>query len=179
MPDRRYNREKQNLENDNWAEQIPWERSRGPYRDYGWEKGQSELPEFRDPSNRIAPYERERVNRWRDVNWDEEHERGESNIREPYEGVGPKGYQRPDHRILDDVCERLTRHGKIDARQIQLEVKNGEVFLRGSVDSREVKRAAEQVADTVSGVKDVHNELRVQEASPTAAHTEKEQTNRW
>src|SRR5882672_12103971 len=33
----------------------------------------------------------------------------------PYVGYGPRGYQRTDERIHEDVCERLTAHGALDA----------------------------------------------------------------
>ena len=43
----------------NWGEQVPWIRPQLSYRDYGWERHQSALPEFRDPTIRFMPYERE------------------------------------------------------------------------------------------------------------------------
>jgi hypothetical protein len=77
-----------------------------------------------------------------------------------YVGRGPKGYQRSDERIREDICERLTQHPYIDAAEIEIQVRSGEVYLTGSVESRDEKRMAEDVADSVSGVKDVHNQLR-------------------
>jgi len=81
--------------------------------------------------------------------------------RGPQTGRGPKGYQRPDERIFEDVCERLTEHGQIDARDITVEVSGGEVILRGTVDGRRTKRMVEDVIENVSGVRDIHNELRI------------------
>ena len=78
----------------------------------------------------------------------------------PYAGQGPRGYQRSDDRIKEDVCERLTQHGNVDARNIEVTVSNGEVTLRGTVEDREMKRCAEDAAESVSGVQDVRNELR-------------------
>ena len=49
----------------------------------------------------------------------------------------------------------------LDAAEIEVEVKDGEVTLSGTVDSREAKRHAEDVAEQATGVKDVHNRLRV------------------
>jgi len=80
-----------------------------------------------------------------------------------FSGRGPKGYQRSDDRIREDVCERLTQHPEIDAVDIEIQVKNGEVTLMGTVDRRDEKRLAEDVAESVSGVKDVHNQLRAQQ----------------
>lgn len=85
-----------------------------------------------------------------------------------YTGRGPKGWRRSDERILEDVNERLTQHPDIDAFEIEIEVKNGEVLLRGSVGDRHEKRMAEDVAENVSGVRNVRNELRVQPAEHAA-----------
>ncbi len=85
-----------------------------------------------------------------------------------YAGRGPKGYQRSDERIREDVCERLAQHPEIDAGEIEIQVKSGEVTLTGTVNRREEKRMAEDVAESVSGAKDVHNQLRVQSQSEMA-----------
>ena len=78
-------------------------------------------------------------------------------------GRGPKGYQRSDARILEDVCDRLT-YSEVDAGEIEVRVENGEVTLSGSVRDRGDKRRAEDVAEEVSGVRDVHNNIRVHRA---------------
>jgi osmotically-inducible protein OsmY len=80
-----------------------------------------------------------------------------------HSGRGPKGYQRSDDRIREDVCERLTHHPEIDASEIDVKVSNGEVTLSGSVDERNAKRMAEEIAEQISGVKDVHNQIRYQQ----------------
>ncbi len=81
--------------------------------------------------------------------------------RGPYSGYGPRGYARPDNKIRDDINDRLTWDGRIDASDISVIVTAGTVVLSGSVDSRQDKRVAEDIADSVSGVWDVHNQLRV------------------
>ena len=78
-----------------------------------------------------------------------------------HSGRGPRNYQRSDDRIREDINDRLTEHGDIDATEIQVQVHSGEVMLQGSVDSRYAKRLAEDIADSVTGVRDVRNELRV------------------
>jgi len=80
-------------------------------------------------------------------------ERGE------YAGRGPRNYRRDDARIHEDVCELLKRHGRLDASDVEVEVKDGEVCLRGTVDTRSQKRLAEDVAWQASGVRDVRNDL--------------------
>jgi hypothetical protein len=86
----------------------------------------------------------------------------------PFAGRGPKGYQRSDGRIREDVSDRLTDAPDIDASEIEVSVSNGEVTLAGTVRSRQEKRRTEDVTERVTGVRDVHNALRIspgQEAS--------------
>lgn len=75
-------------------------------------------------------------------------------------GRGPKGYSRPDQSIFEDVCQRLTADGDVDASEVEVHVENGEVTLSGSVDTRFQKRRAEDVAASIHGVKDVHNKIK-------------------
>lgn len=78
-----------------------------------------------------------------------------------YGGKGPKNWARSDERIREDVCEGLTYHPNIDATEIDVTVKDGEVTLSGTVHDRGSKRLAEDIVEDVRGVKDVHNQLRV------------------
>jgi osmotically-inducible protein OsmY len=80
-----------------------------------------------------------------------------------YVGRGPRGYKRSDDRIEEDINERLTQHGTIDATDIEVSVQNAEVTLRGTVDSRQAKRLAEDIADAVSGVKEVVNQIKIKQ----------------
>jgi osmotically-inducible protein OsmY len=75
-------------------------------------------------------------------------------------GRGPKGYQRSDTRIHEEVCDRLT-YSNVDAEHIEVTVSNGEVTLSGSVRDRWDKRRAEDLAEEIAGVRDVHNSIRV------------------
>jgi len=79
----------------------------------------------------------------------------------PFVGVGPQDYQRSDDRIEEELSERLMQHGWIDASDIVVEVSDGEVTLSGTVDDRQTKRLAEDVAENVFGVQDIHNQLHV------------------
>jgi osmotically-inducible protein OsmY len=78
-----------------------------------------------------------------------------------FRGRGPKGFQRSDERVRELVSERLEDHDAIDASDIEVTVNSGEVTLSGTVDDRRTKRLAEDVAESVAGVKDVHNNLKV------------------
>ena len=84
-----------------------------------------------------------------------------------YSGRGPKGWQRSDERIREDVSERLADHPHIDASEIEVTVNNGEITLTGTVEDRQAKRLAEDIAESVSGVREVHNQIRVQQGQRT------------
>ncbi|WP_448207176.1 BON domain-containing protein [Azospirillum sp. sgz302134] len=86
--------------------------------------------------------------------WDQRH---------GYRGVGPRGYARSDERIREDVSERLTDDPYVDASDIDVTVSGCEVTLSGTVDDRRAKRRAEDVAESVSGVRHVQNNLRVRQ----------------
>jgi hypothetical protein len=79
-----------------------------------------------------------------------------------FAGRGPKGYQRSDERVREDVCDRLMADPEIDAVELSVSVANGEVTLEGSVPERSMKRAAEDCVESISGVRQVHNRLRVE-----------------
>ena len=79
----------------------------------------------------------------------------------PFAGRGPRGYRRSDERIREDVADRLTEHGDVDASEIELDVRDGVVTLSGTVEDRRQKRLAEDAAESVSGVVDVNNRLEL------------------
>ena len=111
--------------------------------------GEQHVPSNTDPAPSWGP--RERGGYWR---------RYESS-RPHFVGRGPKGYQRSDDRIREEVCDCMTEDPMLDASEIEVAVRQGEVTLCGSVTSREQKRRAEDVAERISGVRDVTNQLRV------------------
>ena len=79
-----------------------------------------------------------------------------------FRGRGPHGYQRSDADIRNAICERMLDHPGLDATDIDVMVAaDGIVTLQGTVESREAKRLAEDIADSVAGVRDVHNQLRL------------------
>ncbi|MDG2530665.1 BON domain-containing protein [Caulobacter endophyticus] len=82
-------------------------------------------------------------------------------VRADHRGRGPKGYRRSDERIREDVSDRLTDDGWLDASAIEVAVKDGEVTLSGTVHARDDKRRAELLAESVSGVDNVQNNLRL------------------
>jgi osmotically-inducible protein OsmY len=81
--------------------------------------------------------------------------------RDQHRGRGPRGYKRSDERIREDVSDRLTDNPILDASEVEVVVMSAEVTLNGLVDSRYSKRLAEDLAEEVSGVQHVQNNLRI------------------
>lgn len=82
-----------------------------------------------------------------------------------HRGRGPRGYTRSDDRIREDVSDRLTDDPYVDASDIDITVSKGEVTLTGHVEHRSAKRRAEDLAESVSGVTNVQNNLRVRQST--------------
>ena len=78
-----------------------------------------------------------------------------------FSGRGPKGYQRPDERIREDVSDRFTDDEWLDASELTVNVRQGVIILAGSVPDRQQARRAECIAYAISGVRGVVNKLRV------------------
>jgi osmotically-inducible protein OsmY len=122
-------------------------------------------------------YDRDRYDRGEDRGWwdrasdavaswfgDEEAERRRRmDQQREHRGRGPKGYRRSDERIKEDVNDRLSDDYYLDASEVEVAVTNTEVTLTGTVNSREDKRRAEDLAESVSGVTNVENRLRVKQ----------------
>src|SRR5690606_12683857 len=53
-----------------------------------------------------------------------------------YRGRGPKGYKKSDELLTEQICEMLADSAEIDATDIEVQVKDGEVTLSGFVASR-------------------------------------------
>jgi len=162
-----------------------WQPGRDTDRDYGMDRGDYYDPDheyrsrrYQRDSDREEPYaerpmpgehaDRRRDRRITRQQADEEHAwarpsawfGGEGRHR----GVGPKGYVRSDERIRELVCDDLMDDPWLDASRIEVAVKDGEVTLSGSVEDRDAKRLAEDVAEHTGGVKHVQNNLRVEAA---------------
>ena len=57
----------------------------------------------------------------------------------------------PDLRIWKKITDRLNKHSKIDAGDIEVEVNKGKVRLKGKADTEEEKQLAEKIAMSVGG----------------------------
>jgi len=128
---------------------------------YGWSPGEQgfESRAYRTPERwRTEPYGTREL--WRE-RYDGTSRYPARISRGPFTGRGPKGYQRSDERIREDVSEELSLAPDIDASDIEVRVTNCIVTLDGEVQTREEKRFAEDIAEAAPGVRDVHNNLSV------------------
>ncbi len=139
---------------------------------------------YRDQQNSSDRYRNRDRNEHKGASWLGDHdghrtrETGRSDFRHEshnesrgaYAGRGPKNYQRSKERIYEDVCDRLYIDDRLDASEIEVNVDENEVVLTGSVTSKEAKRRAEDLAESIPGVRNVENRIRV--VAPDAGTTE-------
>ena len=139
-----------------WREEL---RHRGQRRDYRY-AGETALgrPDWGDVEGTYA--ERHPLYASQQA-WLEVERRWWQGERPNNAGRGPRNYRRSDERIFEDVSEQLTQDAVVDATAIEVTVVGGEVLLAGLVGSRDEKRRAEDIAESVSGVSDVNNDLRI------------------
>lgn len=112
-------------------------------------------PTYVDEYGMRHPYEHGgRLNRWSD------DIRSEAS-RENHSGKGPKGYTRSPERIREEACEILSKDWFLDASDIEVEVENNCLVLKGEVRTRRDKRHAEAIVEHIAGIDDVLNQLKV------------------
>jgi BON domain len=80
---------------------------------------------------------------------------------------GPKGFRRSDERIQDEIATRLMSRDDIDSSEVVLQVKDARVTLEGTVPERWMRFAIDDVAESVMGVEEVENNVRVQRTADT------------
>jgi len=66
-----------------------------------------------------------------------------------------------DDRIIDQVRMRLAGDADVKGGALEVSVKDGEVVIKGRVDTEKGKSKATKLAKKVKGVKSVDNELAV------------------
>ena len=150
------------------ADRMREDRARQVRREFGQDYGRDRARRMREGS------ERGWLERMGDevASWfgDEDAERRRRRDEErSHRGRGPRGYARSDDRIREDVSDRLTDDPYVDASDIEVTVSGGEVTLTGHVEHRAARRRAEDLAESVSGVSHVQNNLRVRQGTGTAA----------
>lgn len=153
------------LSGQDWAGRFDSARSRSDFerRNQGFAGQQSrenrngDARQFRADQNRDNGNDRQIGSRWgQHYNQSRQSESSGNHV-----GKGPKGYRRSDERITEDINEQLMRDGDIDASEIEVQVQDGEVTLTGTADTRQAKRLAEDIAEGISGVQEVLNQIRV------------------
>ena len=128
-------------------------------RDYDYDRGEGRGGEGRGWLDRAS----DAVASWFGDE-DAERRRRMDEQREYRRGRGPKNYRRSDERIKEDVNDRLSDDYYLDASDVEVAVENSDVTLTGTVNSRSDKRRAEDLAESVSGVSNVENRLRVKQS---------------
>ncbi|WP_437283667.1 BON domain-containing protein [Sorangium sp. So ce375] len=74
--------------------------------------------------------------------------------------------------MREDICDQISDQPDLDAGDVEVKVQNGEVILSGTVRERRFKHQLEALAERVSGVTDVRNEIRLyREQQPSEART--------
>jgi osmotically-inducible protein OsmY len=84
---------------------------------------------------------------------------------------GPKGYQRSDERLKEDISERLMQSHDVDSSEVTIGVVAGKVTLEGTVPDRYMKHYIEDLVDACPGVQDIDNRIRVDAGSGTTPTT--------
>jgi hypothetical protein len=150
--------------------------------------GPEEGPEGRGSYGYGSPYGQGDLNTdragrgdWRDSDWmpnrpargrstwtgDWGNTRSSSGMTGNFAGRGPKEYRRSDDRIREEVCDLFTDDPALDASEVSVKVDGGEITLTGTVTTRDQKRRAEDIAERVSGVRDVINQIRLNRGETT------------
>jgi osmotically-inducible protein OsmY len=155
-----------------------WNNDNNRYRNEGWN---DRYNNYREQDRNWWDKTKDEVASWfgdddaqrrrnRDERYDERHN-GE------HRGKGPKNYTRSQERIKEDVSDKLSDDSFLDASDIDVEVNGNEVTLNGHVDSRYSKHRAEDLAEDVTGVSHVQNNLRVWDNTRTSNSMNTQNTN--
>lgn len=148
-----------------------WQTDEASYGDFGYSDGDRRGYDDRergfarrgDYDNRNYGQRRDFMDRASDevASWFGDDDAERRRQMDQYRGKGPKGYIRTDERIREDVNDRLSDDPMLDASDVEVVVASGEVTLNGLVKTRQDKRRAEDLAEAVSGVNHLQNNLRV------------------
>jgi len=159
-----------------WNRSSDWNRGNDWNRNRGYSGSGSRDYDDRYGSERNRGNDRSWWSKTKDEvsSWfgdDDAERRRRMDERGEYRGKGPKGYTRSDDRIKEDVNDRLSDDPMVDASDIDVSVNNAEVTLTGTVSDRSQKRRAEDIAESISGVKNVENRIKVGTSSNMGSST--------
>lgn len=74
---------------------------------------------------------------------------------------GPRARRKPDDSLAREIHEILTTDPELDSTDIEVVVEGGAVTLTGDVEHPDAKLLAEELTESVAGVRLVHNRLVV------------------
>lgn len=173
MPGRYQNEDRDDYYNEPYRDRD-YESRGANYRDYDERyPGDYRSRGYSDDEERFAYNSPQRESFARDSRYERHGARNEpiksSSGTGMHRGKGPKGYTRTDERIKEDVSDALMEDADLDASDIEVSVKKGEVTLQGQVATRQDKRRAEDCAEACAGVADVQNNIKVRSATATSA----------
>lgn len=131
-------------------------RSHAILPDQGYRDTYRHLGDRRQPVDPDRSWHEERFKREGYRSIDERIESGQG-----HRGKGPRAYRRSDERILEDLNQRLHDDPWLDASDLEISSEGGEVILTGTVPDKFSKRRAEDLAESISGVRSVGNKLRI------------------
>ena len=153
------------------GDREPWQADEAAAGDFGYSDGDRRgysdsgrgFARRSDYDNRNYGQPRDFIDRASDevASWFGDDDAQRRREMDQHRGKGPKGYTRTDERIREDVNDRLSDDPMLDASDIEVTVATGEVTLNGLVKTRQDKRRAEDLAEAVSGVNHLQNNLRV------------------
>ena len=75
---------------------------------------------------------------------------------------GPRSRRKPDESLRQEISEILIADPELEATDIEVEVEGGAVTLRGVVVDSDARLLAEELVESLTGVREVHNRLRVE-----------------
>lgn len=82
-----------------------------------------------------------------------------------YSGHGPKNWKISDEKLKEKVCEILLKSSEVDATELEVEVEDRVVTLKGFIANRGMKNVAEDLIASIPGIEDVFSEVRYHETS--------------
>jgi osmotically-inducible protein OsmY len=68
-------------------------------------------------------------------------------------------------RMRENVCEALYHSALIDASDVDIIIEGKTLYLKGTVDSEEMKGEAERCVENLPGIDDIRNELSIRKSS--------------
>lgn len=130
-------------------------------REYPQGRGQSGQQGYGNQSERGMSSGRSGLERSTGSYWGAESGSSAQSNKGRFSGTTPKNFKRSDERIYEEICEKLSDEGHFDISEVEIKVEGGEVTLEGSIESRSDKHRIEILAESVMGVKEITNQLKI------------------